>query len=95
MKKRIVVADQSREYVIANIRKKHLSLWFAAVNIVIFITFIGIFNFGQSLLATLISPGVTWGVIVEPSLIVLALIMSLVYYICVERLERDLKEGSL
>lgn len=90
-----MVADQSRAYAIANKRKKHLSLWFAAVNIVIFITFIGVFNFGQSLLSSLISPGVTWGVIVEPSLIVLALIMSLIYYVCVERLERDLKEGSL
>ncbi len=94
MKKEINIANQRCEYTNINTRKKCISLWFAIVNIAIFVIFIGVFTFGRNLLASLIAPGITWGVIVEPALIVIALIMSLIYYIFVERLEANQKERS-
>lgn len=94
MKNKINIANESCEDINIGRKRKCMSLGFAIVNIAIFITFIVIFTFGRNLLSAMIVPGVTWGVVVEPALIVIALVMSLAYYILVSRLDRNIKGRS-
>jgi uncharacterized membrane protein (DUF485 family) len=94
MKEQIWAVDKSCEYASVNKRRKRLSTWFTVAIVAIFGAFIGMFTFGRDVFSSTIAPGVTWGVIVEPALIVTALILSLAYYVLIERLESDLGEGT-
>jgi uncharacterized membrane protein (DUF485 family) len=89
MKEQIWAVDKSCEDGGMNKRRKRLSTWFTVVIVVIFTVFIGMFAFGRDVFSSTVAPGVTWGVIVEPALIVTALIISLAYYVLIERLESD------
>jgi uncharacterized membrane protein (DUF485 family) len=65
-----------------------ISAAFAGVIVVIFAAFIGMFTFGRDLIAEPALPGVPWSAIVEPLLIVLALVISVAYVIVIGRFER-------
>ncbi len=69
-------------------RKNRLSAAFAAVVVVLFAGFVGMFTFGRDLLAEPVVPGVPWSAIVEPSLIVVALLISVAYVVVIGRIER-------
>lgn len=69
-------------------RKNRLSAAFAAVIVVLFAGFVGMFTFGRDTFAEPVVPGVPWSVVVEPSLIVVALLVSVVYVVVIGRIER-------
>lgn len=69
-------------------RKNRISAGFAAVVVVIFAGFVGMFTFGRDAFAQPAVPGVPWSAIVEPSLIVVALLISVVYVAVIARIER-------
>jgi uncharacterized membrane protein (DUF485 family) len=94
MKEQIWAVDKSCEYASVNKRRKRLSTWFTVAIVAIFGTFIGMFTFSRDVLSSTIAPGVTWGVIVEPALIMIALVISLSYYVLIERLESGLGERT-
>ncbi|TDV19709.1 DUF485 domain-containing protein [Paraburkholderia caballeronis] len=68
--------------------RNRISAAFAAVVVVIFAAFIGMFTFGRDRIAEPAVPGVPWSAIVEPLLIVVALALSVAYAIVIGRLER-------
>lgn len=69
-------------------RKNRISAAFAAVIVVIFAGFIGMFTFGRDAFAEPAMPGVPWSAIVEPTLIVVALLISVGYAVVIGRVER-------
>jgi uncharacterized membrane protein (DUF485 family) len=69
-------------------RRNRLSATFAAVIVIIFSAFIGMFTFGRDAFAETAVPGVPWSAIVEPLLIVVALVISVAYAVVMSRMER-------
>lgn len=73
--------------------RNRVSAVFAAIIVVLFAAFIGMFTFGRDRFAQPAVPGVPWSALVEPLLIVLALLISLTYAIVIARLERGSGEA--
>lgn len=81
--------DCSRRHVVRSInRKNQISAAFAAVIVIMFAAFIGTFTFGRYLFAEPVVQGVPWSAVVEPLLIVGALLISLMYWFVIGRVER-------
>jgi uncharacterized membrane protein (DUF485 family) len=68
--------------------KNWISAAFAAVILIIFSAFIGMFTFGGNVMAKPIVPGVPWSAIVEPVLIIVILLISVTYSFVIGRGER-------
>jgi uncharacterized membrane protein (DUF485 family) len=68
--------------------RNRISAAFAAIIVVIFTAFIGMFTFGRNHIAEPAVSGVPWSAIVEPLLIVVVLVISVAYAIVIDRLER-------
>ncbi|EIN02215.1 hypothetical protein WQE_05252 [Paraburkholderia hospita] len=68
-------------------RQASLSIRFSVVVLLALIAFIGMFTIGRAPFSTEIVPGVTWCVVVEPTLIVFALLVSAAYVVASNRID--------
>ncbi|WP_341318737.1 DUF485 domain-containing protein [Paraburkholderia sp. IMGN_8] len=75
-----------------SVKKNRISAVFAAVIVILFSAFIGMFTFGRDVFAEPVVPGVPWSAVVEPLLIVVALLISVAYSLVIGRVERSTGE---